>query len=345
MDIHIRKSGYAGRITLHRPKALNALTYQMTLDIESALDTWIADDAVKLVVIDAEGERAFCAGGDIRDIYNTAVAGNFEYGRAFWRDEYRLNAKIAAFPKPFAAFMQGFVMGGGVGISCHGSHRVVCETTQIAMPECGIGLVPDVGGSLLLARAPGRIGEYLGMTGARMTADDAIYACFADTYIPRLKWDEVIATLEATGDISGITKAALAPGVSKLRGLQAEADALFSRGSFAEVLAALKNHPGAFAANTLKALAKKSPLSVAAIPDLVAASRTAGTLDAALTYEYRFTCRAASDGDLIEGIKATLIDRSHLPKWRYPTPEDVDQAAIDAMLAPLGAHELTLEAP
>ena len=159
MDIHIRRMGRAGRITLHRPKALNALTYPMAVAIEKALDDWRDDDAVKLVVIDAEGDKAFCAGGDIQDLYRTAVEGNFEYGRTFWRDEYRLNAKIAAYPKPFVALMQGFVMGGGVGISCHGSHRIACENTQIAMPECGIGLVGTEVKSLRAAAALGRIDQ------------------------------------------------------------------------------------------------------------------------------------------------------------------------------------------
>ena len=183
-DIEIRVEGHAGRITLTRPNSLNALSYDMCRAIDAALAEWQADDAVRLVVIDAEGDKAFCAGGDIQDLYATGRAGDFTYGRQFWADEYRLNARIAEYPKPYIAFMQGFTMGGGVGISCHGSHRIVCETSQIAMPECGIGLVPDVGGSLILARAQGRIGDYLATTAARMGADDAIFAGFADTFVP-----------------------------------------------------------------------------------------------------------------------------------------------------------------
>lgn len=184
-DIDIRVEGKIGRITLNRPKALNAMTYEMGLAIEAALDDWANAPDVALILIDAVGDKAFCAGGDIQEMYDTASNGDFEYGRNFWADEYRMNAKLANFPKPYIALMQGFTMGGGVGISCHGSHRVVCENSQIAMPECNIGLVPDVGGTLLLARAPGRLGEYLGTTAARMGAGDAIYAGFADYYIPR----------------------------------------------------------------------------------------------------------------------------------------------------------------
>jgi enoyl-CoA hydratase/carnithine racemase len=199
-DIAIRKEGRAGRITLARPRALNALTWEMCLAIEAALDGWRDDAEVALLVIDAEGERAFCAGGDVAAVHARAVAGDHDYGRRFWTDEYRMNAKLFNFPRPVASFMQGFVMGGGVGVGGHASHRVVGESAQVAMPECGIGLVPDVGGSLLLARAPGRLGEYLGVTGARMGPGDAIHAGFADYFVPEAAWEALKAELCATGD-------------------------------------------------------------------------------------------------------------------------------------------------
>ena len=199
-DINIRVAGHAGRITLTRPKALNALTYDMCLAIDAALKDWAGNDNVRLVVIDAEGEKAFCAGGDIAEMYYTGTKGNYDYGRKFWRDEYRMNARISEYPKPVVGFLQGFTMGGGVGVGCHGSHRVVGESSQISMPEAGIGLVPDVGGSLLLALAPGRLGEYLGITAARMNAGDAVFAGFADHFIPEDQWPALIAALEETGD-------------------------------------------------------------------------------------------------------------------------------------------------
>ena len=167
-DISCRIEGRAGRITFTRPQALNALSHPMALAIEAALDAWRDDPAVALVLIDAEGERAFCAGGDIAQMHAAGVAGDYAGPRAFWRDEYRMNAKIADYPMPVVALMQGFVMGGGVGVGCNASHRVVGATAQVAMPESGIGLVPDVGGSLLLARAPGHAGVYLALTAARM---------------------------------------------------------------------------------------------------------------------------------------------------------------------------------
>jgi len=166
-DINIRVTGKAGRITLTRGKALNALSYEMCMAIDAAMRQWATDDAVKLVVIDAEGEKAFCAGGDIAELYDTGTAGDYAYGRKFWSDEYRLNALIFKYPKPVVSFLQGFTMGGGVGIGCHGTHRIVGDSSQISMPEAGIGLIPDVGGTLMLTLAPRRPGAYLGMTGAR----------------------------------------------------------------------------------------------------------------------------------------------------------------------------------
>ena len=161
-DINLRIQGKAGRITLQRPEALNAMTYNMCLAIERSLLDWKNDPTVELVIIDALGEKAFCSGGDISDLYEAGLSKNYSYGKKFWADEYRLNALISNYPKPYISFMQGYTMGGGVGISCHGSHRIVCETSKIAMPECSIGLVPDVGGSLLLAKAPNNIGYFLG---------------------------------------------------------------------------------------------------------------------------------------------------------------------------------------
>ena len=205
-DIFIRKSGYVGHITLNRPEVLNSLTYSMILSIENSLIEWETDEGIALVIIDAKGDRAFCAGGDIQILYENGFNKNFAYGQKFWADEYRLNEKIANYKKPFVAFMQGFTMGGGVGVSCHGSHRIVGETSKIAMPECSIGLVPDVGGSFLLAKLPGNIGTFLGVTGKRMKASDAIYCGFADYFIPETKWEDLKENLFNTGNIDWIKK-------------------------------------------------------------------------------------------------------------------------------------------
>ncbi len=342
-DIHIRKEGRAGRITLARPKALNALSYEMCGAIEAALENWRDDDAVALVLIDAEGDRAFCAGGDIQQLYDTGRAGDFAYGRRFWADEYRLNAMIARYPKPYVALMQGFVMGGGVGISCHGSHRVVCESTQVAMPECGIGLVPDVGGSLILARAPGRLGEYLGTTGARMGPDDAVYAGFADTYVPKLKWDDLRAALLEGGDPEVIGRFADTPPDGALRARQAEIDAHFGGEGLQDIVNALRADGGDFAEDALKALGRGSPLSMACTVEIVHRLRGPGAdIGRALGLEYRFTWRAMEEGDFLEGIRAAIIDKDRKPNWQHALGA-LPGVAVSRMLMPLGPNALNLE--
>ncbi len=342
-DIDIRITGRAGRITLNRPDALNALTYEMCLAIEAALDAWESDETVALVVIDAAGDRAFCAGGDIVEMYRTGRAGDFDYGRRFWADEYRLNAKIHGYPKPYVAFMQGFTMGGGVGISCHGSHRIVGETSRIAMPECGIGLVPDVGGSYLLGRAPGRLGEFLGTTGHRMGPGCAIFAGFADLFIPEAEWPALIAALEATGTTGPIDAAAATPPEAPLAAAQPDADRHFGTASLAEALGSLDRDRSEFSASTRKALAKGSPLAMACAFDLIGRVRGGGGIERALEMEFRFTYRAAEEGDFLEGIRAAIIDKDRRPAWRHGRPEDVTGAEIARMLGPLGANRLNLE--
>ncbi|MEQ9258913.1 MAG: enoyl-CoA hydratase/isomerase family protein [Roseovarius sp.] len=342
-DISIRKEGRAGRITLTRPKALNALTYDMALAIEAALDDWREDEDVALVVIDAEGDKAFCAGGDIARLYETGRGGDYDYGRTFWRDEYRLNAKIAEYPKPYVAFLQGFTMGGGVGISCHGSHRVVCESSQISMPECGIGLVPDVGGSLLLARAPGRLGEYLGLTTARMGPGDAIHAGFADRFVPQEAWPDLIATLCASGDLAALEAASTEPPEGKLAALAAEIDAHFGGERLVDILNALKASGDDFAEDALKAMRRNSPLSMACAVEMIHRLRgPAADIRRALGLEFRFTYRSMENGDFLEGIRAAVIDKDRAPKWQHDLANP-PQLAATQMLMPLGADALSFD--
>jgi len=342
-DIHIRIEGQVGRISLTRPKALNALSYAMCLEIEKALDAWRDDDAVRMILLDAEGERAFCAGGDIQEMYETGKAGDFDYGRRFWRDEYRMNAKMFEFPKPVASLMQGFTMGGGVGIACHGSHRIVGESSQIAMPECGIGLVPDVGGSLILSRAPGRLGEYLGTTGARLGPQDAILAGFADYFVPQEKWPALTVELVETGDWQAIDRAAEAAPDGKLAALQEDINTHFGGETFADILRALKNDDSEFAKETLKVLRRNSPLSMACTVEMVHRLRGTDDIRRALELEYRFTHRAMEQADFLEGIRAAIIDKDRNPKWQHANMEDVAAIEVTRMLLPLGADALKLE--
>ena len=330
-DLSIRKDRRAGRITFSRPQALNALSHEMAVAIHRALDDWRGDDSVALVIIDAEGDRAFCAGGDIAAVYHAGRAGDHAVGQGFFADEYRMNAAIADYEKPVVAFMQGFVMGGGVGVGGHAGHRVVGDTTQVAMPESGIGLIPDVGGTWLLSRAPGRIGEYLGLTGARMDAGDAIHAGFADIYLPEAEWDAAKETLAETGD------------VTRLKGRPAPASALADRDLSAfggrgvdDIMAALEQQGDEGALNPLR---RNSPLSMAATLAMVRAARGDQRMQDALSREYRFTRRATAQSDFLEGVRAQIIDKDRLPVWAA----DAGPAAVDAMLAPLGADELEWE--
>lgn len=331
-----RKEGRAGRLTFNRPSALNALSHPMAMEIERALDAWRDDPEVALVVIDAVGERAFCAGGDIAAVYRAALEGDMRPGREFWADEYRMNAKIAEYPKPIVAFMQGFVMGGGVGVGGHASHRVVGETTQVAMPESGIGLIPDVGGTLILARAPGRVGEYLGVTGARINAADAIYAGFADRFIPEAEWESVKARLIETGDIGTLPHGSTPPEAGHLADIRPEIETSFGGADIHAITAALEASGSTFAQNTLKPIGRNSPLSMEATLRLVRMTRADNTIRGALENEFRFTWRACEMGDFVEGVRAQIIDKDRNPKWKH-TLEGLPEADVAAMLAPLGA--------
>ena len=339
-DIHIRREGRAGRISLTRAKALNALNHDMCLAIDAALLDWADDDRVAVIVIDAEGEKAFCAGGDIAHMYDTGRAGDFSYGRRFWADEYRMNARLAEYEKPVVSFLQGFVMGGGVGVGCHVSHRVVCESTQVAMPECGIGLIPDVGGTYLLANAPGRSGTYLGLTGARMGPADAIHAGFADMFLPQADWEEAKAALVATGDTSAL-RPATPPAQALLAKHRAEIDAAFGSPTLVGIMESLEQSGSDFAKRTASTLERNSPLAMGCTLAMLRALGPDATIRDALMQEFRFTWRSMEQSDFLEGIRAAIIDKDRSPRWRHARVGEVADADIAAMLAPLGADELT----
>ncbi len=339
-EIIIRKTGCAGHITLNRPKALNALTWDMCLAIEEALDQWRDDPDVALILIDGAGERAFCSGGDIAEMYAAGQRADYDYGRRFWRDEYRLNAKIANYAKPIVTFLHGFTMGGGVGVGCHASHRIVCENSQIAMPECSIGLVPDVGGSLLLARAPGHCGEFLGLSGDRMDAGDAIYAGFADHYIPQDAWEGLKQRLIAAGDSTAIAGAQQAAPVARLAAWQAEIDGCFAGETLGDIYRAMPPTPGPAVTHVRKMMDRNAPLAMAVATHIIRAARSDPHIESALDREFRYTYRCVAQGDFIEGIRAAIIDRDRAPKWQHDSWQDVTASDVASMTDDLGKDAL-----
>ena len=340
-DILIRREGHAGRITLNRPDALNALTWEMCAAIHDALRLWIDEADVRLVLIEGAG-RAFCAGGDIREMHARGIAGDHDYGRRFWADEYRMNLAIARYPKPVVSFLQGFTMGGGVGVGCHAVHRIVDDSSRIAMPECGIGLVPDVGGSLLLSRAPGRLGEFLGLTGTRMGPGDAILCGFADHYVPG-DWEGVKSELCSTGDPGRLAEFEQAPPEAPLAGLIDFASDCFAGETLRDILNALRHSDDPEATRSLDRLQKISPLSAACTVELIHRVRGLGTIRDALRIEYRFTSRASENGDFLEGIRALIIDKDNAPHWKHDDPGAVPPHEMSAMLRPPSGGDLMFD--
>ncbi|MGR3484725.1 MAG: enoyl-CoA hydratase/isomerase family protein [Paracoccaceae bacterium] len=342
MNVRAWRQGRAGRITLARPQALNALSLDMVRAVQAALDGWRNDPGVAILVIDAEGDRAFCAGGDIRAIHAAMTDGRPEDARRLFREQYAMDHALFTFPRPVVSLMQGFVMGGGIGVGCHASHRVLAPDATVATPECGIGLVPDVGSSLILARAPGRLGEYLGTTGARMDAADAVHAGFADYVIDRAAWPGLIEALCESGDPSCVDAAAGPVPDSALAARQPVIDAHFAGERLGDVMRLVEASGDAVIARARKAMSAACPLSMAATIEIVHRARLRDRIDEALRQEYRFAHRAVDGPDLAEGIRAAVIDRATPPRWRHAGWRDVTVPDVTAMTLPLGPGELRL---
>ena len=350
-DLIVRREGGAGVIRLNRPKAINAMTLEMSLGIDAALDRFEADPAVALVLVEGAGERGLCAGGDIRGLYESSRAGG-DLGKVFWRQEYAMNARIARFPKPYVAFMDGLVMGGGVGLSAHGRHRVVTERTRLAMPEVGLGFFPDVGGTWLLSRSPGEIGTYFGLTGQTMNGPDAIHARFADAVVPSAKWAALrdvltkvrpgIASAEikllidgfSTGESSGPV-AAMQPGI----------DAWFAHDRIADIFAALQRDGSELAQATRKTLNEKSPRGMVVALKLLRLARASTSLEQCLVREYRAALQVFASDDFREGVRAAVIDKDRNPRWSPPRIEDVTPEMVAPYFAEIGADELIFGRP
>ncbi|MDB5640639.1 MAG: putative enoyl-CoA hydratase/isomerase [Bradyrhizobium sp.] len=348
-DLIARREGAVGVIRLNRPKTINAVTPEMSLGVDAALDQFEADPDVALVLLEGAGERGLSAGGDIRGLYESSRAGG-DLGKVFWRQEYIMNARIAKFPKPYVAFMDGLVMGGGVGLSAHGSHRVVTEKTKLAMPEVGLGFFPDVGGTWLLSRSPGEIGTYFGLTGQTMNGPDAIHARFADAVVPSNKLAalrETLVNLRA-GVNSKDVKAAIdhfATGetAGPVAALRSQIDAWFAHDRIQDIVADLQRDGSELAQSTLKTLNEKSPRGMVVALKLLRLARASSSLEQCLVREYRAALEVFKSDDFREGVRAAVIDKDRSPRWSPPRIADVTPEMVAPYFAEIGADELVFD--
>ncbi|SEL15239.1 enoyl-CoA hydratase/isomerase family protein [Streptacidiphilus jiangxiensis] len=345
-SVLVHRDGRAGRIVLNRPGALNALTHEMVARISAALDAWEHDDAVELVVLSGAGERGLCAGGDIRAIHRDAVNGDVEPTRRFWQDEYRLNARIARYPKPYVALMDGIVMGGGVGLSAHGSVRIVTERTRMAMPETRIGLVPDVGGTYLLSRAPGELGTHLALTAATIGPGDALLCGLADHYVPSDRLGALVDDLAAHGLDAALARHVGAAPDAPLARQRRWIDACYAADTVEGLLSRLSadGDGDGSAADAARLIVANSPTAVKATLASLRRARRLTTLEATLDQEFRVSCHALTTPDLPEGIRAQVVDKDRTPRWNPPTLAAVTDEAVARFFAPLGDAELGLAA-
>lgn len=351
-EIEFEVLGALGLVTLNRPKSLNALTLEMIRALAPQLDAWAKDSAIKAVAIQGAGDRAFCAGGDVRAVWYAAKAGGHQPGvpghmaSDFFREEYRLNRQIHTYPKPYIALIDGICMGGGVGLSIHGSLRIAGPKTLFAMPEGAIGFFPDVGGSYFLSRMEDGLGLYLALTGERLHAADCLTAKIATHHIASEKTQSVLERLAAwkgqgaPDDLLQDLTSSPAPG--ELDKLRPAIDRCFAgKDSIAAVIKALEAEGSDWAKATLQTLSKRSPLSLAL--SIVALSRGSKlNFDGCMKMEYRLSqALMGSKSDFFEGIRAVLVDKDHAPKWRHASPLAVDADEVESFFQNLGEHELT----
>jgi enoyl-CoA hydratase len=323
-----------GLLTLNRPKAINSLNQPMVDALRAILIRWEADDAVGTVVLSGAGDRGLCAGGDVVAVYHSARGDGTE-ARRFWRAEYLLNGQIGRFAKPYVSLMDGIVMGGGVGVSAHGSVRVVTETSKVAMPEVGIGFIPDVGGTFLLSRAPGALGLYAGLTGAPFSGADAIVLGFADHYVPHAQLDVFTQAIVDDGIDSALVAHAVEPPASDLVAQRHWIDECFAGETVADIIAALRGHDAGPAQDAANLIATRSPIAVSVALEAVRRAAKAETLEDVLVQDYRVSSASARSHDLVEGIRAQIIDKDRNPKWSPANLAAVTAADIDAYFAPV----------
>jgi enoyl-CoA hydratase len=336
----IERRGGAGVIVLNRPRALNALTLTMVRLMAAALDDWERDPGVTRVVLRAAGEKAFCAGGDIRHLYELGRAGDHEAQLTFWREEYQLNERIRTYPKPVIALIDGIVMGGGVGVSINAAHHVAGERFVFAMPEVGIGFFPDVGGTYFLPRLARRAGVFFALTGLRAHAGDALAFGLVQTFVPSARFGDLATALEGEAPVEAtLARFAANPQPSKLMKEADGVEACFSlptRDAILDALAGAQRRGFAFAGPARAAMLEKSPTSQAIALRQMALGPSLD-IHEALRVEYRIVSRVCRGHDFYEGVRALIVDKDNRPQWSAPPSE----AELDGYFAALGADELT----
>jgi enoyl-CoA hydratase len=339
-ELIVRRDGVVGFLTLNRPKAIHALTAAMDEAMTDALLAWKEDPAIKAVIIDHSEGRGFCSGGDIAFLRNSALTDNGASGLAFFHDEYQLNHLLFTYPKPVVAFVDGITMGGGVGISQPARFRVATENTRFAMPETGIGLFPDVGGGWFLSRLPGRLGQFLALTGTRIDGSECLWAGLATHYLPAAKLAEAKARIVAGHDIAGaLTALAVKPSDPRIAAHAGQIARHFATDRLEDILASLEADPSEWAAKELATLRTKSPQTCKVALRQLADSLKLDDFAQNMAMEYRIAARVLTRPDFAEGVRAVIIDKTNDPKWDPATPEGVTDALIDSIFAPLPADK------
>jgi enoyl-CoA hydratase len=333
-EVLTRVDGGAGLVTLNRPKAINSLNQTMVDLLSTVLIRWERDDAVRTVVLSGAGDRGLCAGGDVVAVYHSARKDGVD-ARRFWRDEYLLNGQLGRFAKPLVALMDGIVMGGGVGVSAHANIRVVTETSKVAMPEVGIGFIPDVGGAFLLSRAPGALGLHAALTGAPFSGADAIAMGFADHFVPHSELGAFTAAIVSDGPAGALAGHAIEPPASTLAAQRDWIDKCFAGDTVEEIVAALRGHDAGPAHDAANLIASRSPIAVSVALQAVRRAAKLETLEDVLTQDYRVSSAAVRSHDLVEGIRAQIIDKDRNPTWSPATLAAVTAADVDAYFAPV----------
>ena len=323
-----------GFVTLNRPKAINSLNQGMVDGLTAVLTAWEQDAAVDAVVLSGAGERGLCAGGDVVAIYHSARTDGVE-ARRFWHDEYLLNGQIGRFPKKYVALMDGIVMGGGVGVGAHANTRVVTDTSKVAMPEVGIGFIPDVGGAYLLSRAPGSLGLHAALTGAPFSGADAIAMGFADHFVPHDKLDTFTKAIAADGVERAIAAHAVEPPPSSLPVQRDWIDECYAGDTVIDIVAALRGHDAGAANDAANLIATRSPIALSVTLEAVRRAAKLDTLEDVLAQDYRVSSASLRSHDLVEGIRAQLVDKDRNPKWSPASLAQVTTADVDAYFAPV----------